>query len=159
MRLKTNERVEPFKFDEVERPWGFYGVYSENEPNTAKILYIKSGNLLSLQWHFKRAQFYLLLDDNFIIEYSSKPVSKEIINEPDEEKRFKMLNAFLEENTITVFAGEGDKFGFDKLVVHRAHYLGDRKYGRILDVAFGENDEEDIIRIQDRYNRGNGVHV
>ena len=47
----------------------------------------------------------------------------------------------------------GEMFGFSIGEVHRAEYTGKQKYGRILDIAFGENDEGDITRIEDKYGR------
>ena len=88
-----------------------------------------------------------------VIDYSSEPVSDSIINETDEEKRFQELEEFLKNNLITTTASEMDMFGFRERVVHRAKYIGDRDYGRILDVAFGTNIESDIVRIKDSYGR------
>ncbi|HRZ18444.1 MAG TPA: hypothetical protein P5136_00065 [Methanofastidiosum sp.] len=154
MKLLPNEKqIKPFLYEEEKRPWGYYGLYSHNEPCTSKILYIKPQELLSMQYHFKRDQFYLILDHNFVIEYSKIPVPENIVNNPNEAQRFKDLENFLLENLITVRAYEGDMFGFHRFVVHRALYKGPRSYGRILDIAFGENDELDIVRIKDKYNR------
>jgi hypothetical protein len=55
---------------------------------------------------------------------------------------------------MTVERGkEGDMFGFSRFIIHRALYKGDREYGRILDLAFGVNDEGDIVRVTDKYGR------
>jgi len=153
MRIFDNTNIKPFKSSQEQRPWGYYGLYADNEKSTAKILFVKKGEKLSMQYHFKRNQFYLLLDNDFIIDYSSKPVPVEILNEPDEPKRFAALEDFLKDNLITVRGFEHDMFGFHKHVVHRTTYLGDREFGRVLDMAFGENDELDIVRIRDDYGR------
>lgn len=153
MKINKDSSCPPFKFSSVIRPWGCYGLYSENEKCTTKILYINKDQLLSMQYHFKRSQYYLVLDDGFIIEYSDEPVPKSILNNPKEPDRFHELEAFLKEHLISVQAKEGDMFGFLHFIVHRATYNGDRDVGRILDVAFGENDEEDIVRIKDAYGR------
>jgi len=153
MKLEKRKSVNPFKSDEIKRPWGYYGLYADNEPSTSKILYIKKGEMLSMQYHFKRDQFYLILDDDFIIEYSDKPIEKNMINHPCEDTRVKYFENFIEKNIITVRAKEGDMFGFHRFVAHRAAYLGNKKYGRILDIAFGINDESDIVRLIDKYGR------
>lgn len=153
MKLNVETKIQPFKAYVVNRPWGHYGLYSDNELCTSKILYIKRNEMLSMQYHFKRSQFYLLLDDDFVIEYSNNPVPLEIINNPKEPERFEQLEDFLLNNLTITVGYENDMFGFHKLVVHRASYQGKRKYGRILDLAFGINDEEDIVRIKDAYNR------
>ena len=153
MELQSNTSIEPFKSEIVTRPWGHYGLYSDNEKCTCKILFIKQDELLSLQYHFSRDQFYMALDDGFTVCYSNKPVPQEIVNDPDEPRRIKNLEKFLSDNIITKVIKEGEMFGFHRFVVHRAHYTGDREYGRVLDIAFGHNDEEDIVRIEDRYGR------
>ncbi len=153
MKIKENGIYAPFRSEIVERPWGSYGLYADNEPCTTKILYIRRGETLSLQYHFKRDQFYLLLDDGFVIDYSSKEVPLDLINEPNEDTRIKGFNKFLEENMIRENGQDGDRFGFMRRIIHRAGYVGEKPYGKILDVAFGNNDEEDIVRIEDKYGR------
>ena len=158
MRLNENEVVKPFKTLITNRPWGYYGLYADNEPSTTKILFIKQNESLSLQYHFKRCQLYMALDDDFIVQYSNKPVPKEILNMEDLDPKFELLNKFLEEHLITTRAKEGDLFGFHKFIVHRTTYVGTRKFGRVLDIALrldegDENDELDICRIQDNYGR------
>jgi hypothetical protein len=151
-----NEAPKPFLNVNEHRPWGYYGLYADNQPCTTKILFIKPQEMLSLQFHFNRDQQYLVLDDNFLIQYSTVPVPQEIIDNPEEAQRFADLDKFLSENLETVMASENDMFCFNRLIIHRARYLGTKPYGRILDIAMGLNDERDIIRIQDKYNRGNG---
>ena len=153
MRLTGTGIVEPFRFEEVKRPWGHYGQYSHNEVCTSKILFIKRDQMLSMQYHFRRDQFYLLLDNDFIIEYSNKPVPQNIIEIVDDDARSRALEYFLKDNLVSIIAHEGEMFGFHKLVVHRAVYIGTKPQGRILDIAFGDNDEEDIVRIKDKYGR------
>jgi len=153
MKLEKNKIIKPFSTLEVERPWGYYGLYADNVKSTTKILYIKKGEMLSLQYHFKRAQFYAILDNNFLVEYSKEQIPLDIINDENEDRKTKNFKTFLEENLITVEAGEGDMFCFKKRVIHRATYNGNREYGRFLDVAFGINDECDVIRIRDEYGR------
>ena len=153
MRLTESSCVKPFTIETVQRPWGYFGLYSNNEPCTCKILYIKKGESLSLQYHFKRDQFYMSLDDGFIVEYSSIPVPFDILNEPNDDIRIRGFSLFLEKNLLTFPADEGAMFGFHRYVVHRATYTGTRAYGRVLDLAFGVNDESDIIRLKDNYGR------
>ena len=153
MKLKPNTETKPFKSLITERPWGYYGLYSDNEKCTAKILYVKKEEQLSLQYHFLRAQYYLILDNNFIIEYSNKPIPQPILEEYNRTEDFTGIENFMKDNLIVVEAKEGDEFGFHECVIHRASYTGTRDYGRILDLAFGHNDEEDIVRIRDKYHR------
>lgn len=153
MKLDKTVKNNIFPIHDEVRPWGYYGLYSDNRMCTTKILYIRGGEMLSLQYHFKRDQEYILLDDSFVIEYSSVPIPDDVLNDPNEDRRIKAFNIFLNENIIRVSGNEGDIFGFSKKTIHRAIYNGTREYGRILDLAWGWNDEEDIVRIQDKYGR------
>lgn len=154
MKLFLNTDIVPFKAEVVERPWGHYGLYSDNEKCTCKILFIKKGECLSLQYHFKRSQFYMALDNSFLIEYSDIEVPDILINEKNEDHKILSFNKFLQEHLVKTIAKEGDMFGFKYKIIHRATYIGDRDYGRCLDVALGiENDENDIIRLRDNYGR------
>lgn len=153
MILKSGIVPEPFEIFTEHRPWGYYERYGDNVHCTPKILYVKKNEKLSMQYHFKRDQFYLILDDHFIVEYSNKPVPIEILNEPIEEKRFADLEQFLIENLIVTTGFVGSKFGFKRHVIHRVTYVGEKEVGKVFDLAFGINDETDIVRIKDEYGR------
>lgn len=155
MKLEQNTTIKPFKNLEISRPWGFYKLYADNEKCTTKVLFVKKGETLSLQYHFMRAQLYEVLDNYFEIQYSTEPVPMDIVNMPDDDKKFMALDDFLNKYLITEIAHEGSVFGFQPRIIHRAKYIGDRKYGRFLDLAWGKNDENDIYRIKDNYNREN----
>jgi len=153
MKLEGTFSVDPFKNIIEHRPWGEYSLYSDNAPCTVKILYIKKDEMLSMQYHFMRDQFYLLLDDDFIIEYSSSEVPDTTLYEINDSKRIEGFDIFLSNNIIQTNGKNGDMFGFRRKIVHRAHYMGNKECGRILDIAFGVNDENDIVRIRDKYGR------
>jgi mannose-6-phosphate isomerase-like protein (cupin superfamily) len=154
MKLVEGIKISPFKYENVERPWGSYDLYADNVKCTTKILFVKKNEELSLQYHFKRHQFYYILDDNFIIHYSSIEVPKNLLNEIDDNIRTQKFKEFLKENLIEDRAREGDKFYFHSKVIHKATYVGNKEYGKILDIALGqENDELDIVRVEDKYGR------
>lgn len=153
MKLLDNIVEKPFMSLIEHRPWGHYGLYADNVHCTTKILFIKKGESLSLQYHFKRDQEYVILSDGFTIEYSDIEVPDSLINEPNEDWKIICFNKFLEEHLITVPANEFDIFGFKRKIIHRATYNGDKRYGLCLDVAFGDNVESDIYRIKDQYGR------
>jgi hypothetical protein len=153
MQLAKENTIKPFQSSETKRPWGSFLLFADNKKCTVKILYIKKGEMLSLQYHFKRDQQYIILSNGFTVDYSNTPVSDKIINEPDEDLRVHLFNKFLNENMVTVQANENDIFGFKRKVIHRAMYNGDREYGLILDIAYGFNDEDDITRVDDKYGR------
>ena len=147
MRITSEGQVDVFKNLIEHRPWGYFGLYASNEPCTVKILYVKSGEALSLQVHRHRAQFYYCLDEGFVISYSTKQVPEDAMGDPV------ALKNFVAGHLISEYGSEGSMFGFRKRVIHRAGYAGSREYGRIFEIAFGENDEQDIIRIEDKYGR------
>ena len=134
-----------FKNLVTHRPWGYFGLYSDNEICTTKILFVKPGQALSMQFHRKRDQFYYLFDP-FTVQYSDRPVPKNLRNREE-------LKQFAGQHVVSMPGMPGDMFGFEKGVIHRLMYEGDREYGRCLDLAFGENDEGDITRIWDFYDR------
>ncbi len=44
-----------------KRPWGFFDRYTYNEPSTLKIIHIKAGASLSLQYHHGREEFWHII--------------------------------------------------------------------------------------------------
>jgi mannose-6-phosphate isomerase len=126
-----------------ERPWGHFHQLTANRSGIAvKMMYVKRNEALSLQYHKKRDQLYLILDQGFRITVSDHPAEAIV---PDYVPYLKYH-----------LPAEDDLFLAKKGYIHRAEYFGPRLYGRFLDIAFGENDEEDIIRLVDKYRRGNG---
>ena len=142
MKLTIGKKKKRFRTSITERPWGDFIWFSRNEPSTVKILRVKYGESLSLQYHFNRDQLYYILDEDFLIEYSRKKIPLTGIS-----------GQFIEKYVQTDMAQTGDAYGFMRGYLHRVSYFGKRKHGRILDVAFGKNDEKDIIRVEDNYGR------
>jgi mannose-6-phosphate isomerase-like protein (cupin superfamily) len=131
-------------WSKTDRPWGYFDLFVDNfeGKTTFKILHVMPGESLSLQYHFKRDQLYVILDDDFEVQYSQE---RAIVPGNYEE--------FLNNNLIVQQAKSGEVFLFRKNIIHRVKYTGERIYGRIIDIAFGENDESDIRRIIDNYGR------
>jgi len=153
MQVTKENMADIFPIGKTERPWGDFLLYADNRKCTVKILRVKKGEMLSLQYHFRRAQLYVVLSDGFVIDFSNKPVPQNIIDNPDEDWRINYFGKFLKENMVTVNANKWDTFYFEKRVIHRAHYVGKEEYGMFLDTAFGANSEEDVIRLNDKYGR------
>ena len=126
------------------RPWGYYDLFANNVRCTTKILFVRRGECLSMQYHFRRDQLYYILDDKFIIEYTEQSM----IDLVDVD-----ISEFLKNNLLYDIGFNGSAYYFKRGHVHRVKYIGDKALGRILDVAFGLNDEEDIVRIKDEYGR------
>jgi mannose-6-phosphate isomerase-like protein (cupin superfamily) len=110
--------------------------FLENKKGTTKVLMVNKGEALSLQYHYKRDQLYFMLDDGFEITIGE---DGEAVS-PDCKTR-------------TVQAKKGDMFVFNRETLHRAEYKGDKPFGMYLEVAVGEYDEFDIVRLADRYRR------
>ena len=122
-----------FEDTRTGRPWGYFRQLCLNTgPCTVKMMFVKTGERLSLQYHHKRDQLYFIIDPGFTI-LNSAHRDFEPIEFDDVEP--------------------GSIFIAKRGCQHRAIYNGNRKYGRFLDVALGENDETDIVRVKDKYNR------
>ena len=107
-----------------ERPWGQFERFVENERVTVKIITVEPGQRLSLQRHDHRAEMWRALDH---------PVTAEIDGE---------LRTLQPGETVVVPQG----------AVHRLGNAGDRA-ARLLEIAFGDFDEDDIVRLEDDYRR------
>ncbi|MEQ1499757.1 MAG: phosphomannose isomerase type II C-terminal cupin domain [Parcubacteria group bacterium] len=105
------------------RPWGSFTRYTLNESSTVKLINVKQGEQLSLQFHNNREEFWKVIKGNPEI----------VIGEE------------------THIAKEGDEFFVGVTVKHRIGAPVDEVV--ILEIAKGEFDEEDIVRLEDKYNR------
>lgn len=107
-----------------ERPWGGFEQFTQNESTTVKIISVHPGEMFSLQTHEHRDEFWHILS-----------------------------------GTGTVIAGDaesgaraGDEFWIPRGTKHRAAGIGSEPL-RFLEIAFGEFDENDITRLEDKYGR------
>ena len=106
-----------------ERPWGNFRRFSDNQPSTVKILTVDALGSLSLQSHRNRDELWVVLDEGLRVQVDA------LIVEPE----------------------PGDEFLIMRGQRHRLTSLGTR--GRVLEVAFGHFDENDIERFDDIYGR------
>lgn len=109
----------------VERPWGSFEQYANNEDVTVSLMMVKPGQRLSLQSHTGRAELWIVLDDG-----ASVQVDDEIL-----------------------YPKAGDKIWIPANARHRLSSLG--TVVRVLEVAFGNWQQEDITRFDDDYSRPN----
>ena len=110
-------------YEKVERPWGNFERFTTNEQTTVKIINISAGEALSLQSHQERDEFWRIVKGSGSVHIEDK----------DEE------------------AHEGDNFFIPRFAEHRAS--GGTDGLTILEISFGNSDENDITRMEDRYGR------
>lgn len=107
-----------------ERPWGGFEQYTHNDTTTVKILTVTGGNRLSLQRHSDRDELWIVLDCEVVVE--------------------------LDDSVEKVQAG--GKVWIPRGTAHRLENRGTAP-ARVLEIAFGRFDEDDIERLADDYER------
>jgi mannose-6-phosphate isomerase-like protein (cupin superfamily) len=109
----------------VDKPWGYELVWAVTDRYCGKLLFVRAGESLSLQYHREKDESWYVLDGSAMLERGS-------------------VGAPLE----TVEIGPGDAFRFVPGTVHRVTARADI---RILEVSTPELD--DVVRLEDRYGR------
>jgi len=113
----------------TKRPWGKFEQLLHNELGTLKIVYINSGEKLSLHIHRTRDEFWRILKGN----------PKIIIGSPGKMK--------------TIDASEGDEFYIPKNSTHQAD--ASKNEVILLAISYGKFDPKDKHRMDDKYGRHN----
>ncbi|MBV9454763.1 MAG: phosphomannose isomerase type II C-terminal cupin domain [Rubrobacter sp.] len=111
-------------FLKIEKPWGRFEQYTHNILSTVKIITVDPGGTLSLQYHHNRDELWVVLDAGAKVELGEKVLHPEA----------------------------GEKLFIPRETTHRLSCEGERPV-RILEVSFGEFDEDDIVRLEDAYGR------
>ncbi len=107
----------------ITRPWGSFSQYANNEPVTVSLMTVEEGQRLSLQSHTGRAELWIVLDDGASVEIGE----------------------------TTYYPTAGDELWIPAGERHRLGSTGPRV--RVLEVAFGNWQQEDIVRYEDDYSR------
>lgn len=107
----------------TKKPWGSFTRFTNNELSTVKLLYINKGEEFSLQYHTHREEFWKIIHGNPEIIIGDK----------------------------TFHPHEGEEFTVAPHENHRVSAVIDDVV--ILEISEGEFDEDDIVRIEDKYNR------
>lgn len=107
----------------VKKPWGQFDQFTHNEITTVKILSINKGGALSLQYHNNREEFWRIISGHPLVTIGK---DKKIAN-------------------------PGDEFIIKKMQPHQIEAESDD--AQFLEIAYGDFDEDDIIRIKDKYGR------
>jgi mannose-6-phosphate isomerase-like protein (cupin superfamily) len=110
----------------VEKPWGHELIWAESEQYVGKVLFVKAGESLSLQFHRAKDESWLVQAGRARVELGSAG------------------DAVLKEEIV----GPGAAFRLRPGTVHRVTALEDTT---ILEVSTPQLD--DVIRLEDRYGR------
>lgn len=106
-----------------KRPWGGFERFTVNESSTVKILYLLPGKRLSLQRHAKRSEWWRVIDGDGEVTLGSHSYAVSV----------------------------GDEI---EIPVGTLHRLSGGPGGlAVLEIGFGEFDENDIFRVEDDFGR------
>ena len=112
--------------ERVEKPWGWELIWAETGDYVGKLLFVRAGHLLSLQFHNVKDESWYVLEGRAELE----------------------LGAPGERMLVTEVVGRGASFHLPPGTVHRVRALEDTT---ILEVSTPELD--DVVRLEDRYGR------
>ena len=107
----------------IQRPWGQFQQFTKNEQTTVKIISINPNSSLSLQYHNNRTEFWYIISGNPIVTVGEKIIS----------------------------AKAGDEFTVEKKELHQIEAKDEAV--QFLEIAYGDFDEDDIVRVKDKYGR------
>jgi mannose-6-phosphate isomerase len=120
--------VDAFSFqpDRVEKPWGYELIWARAEDYAGKVLFVRAGQALSLQFHREKDESWYVLEGRAELELGEAG------------------QAVLQ----TEIVGTGAAFRFRPGTVHRVRAVEDTT---ILEVSTPQL--EDIVRLEDEYGR------
>jgi len=113
----------PPQVSSVIRPWGSFRQYAHNNEVTVSLMEVRAGQRLSLQSHTARAELWIVLDEGAVIQID------DTVHHPR----------------------AGDELWIPAGARHRLSSSGPAV--RVLEVAFGNWQQEDITRYEDDYQR------
>jgi mannose-6-phosphate isomerase len=109
----------------IEKPWGWELIWAESEHYVGKLLFVRSGEALSLQYHEQKDESWLVREGRARLELGEVGGGLEVVEiEP------------------------GDAFRYRPGTVHRITALEDTL---VLEVSTPHLD--DVVRVEDRYGR------
>jgi len=112
------------KIIEDLRPWGKFRSFPHKRARSLKIITVYPGAAISLQFHLRRSEFWVVLDRGLEVTVGDKvwrPKKNEEIFIP-------------------------------KRTPHRLRCRG-REPGRVMEIWLGNSEESDIVRLHDEYGR------
>ena len=118
-----------FEPEKVEKPWGYELIWARSDAYAGKILFVRAGEALSLQFHNVKDEAWYVLEGRAELELGGpgeRILNREVI-------------------------GPGAAFRLPPGTVHRLIAVADTK---IVEVSTAELD--DVVRLEDRYGRSDG---
>lgn len=112
------------QIQEEVRPWGKFRRYPSPAKGTLKIITVRPGQALSLQFHRKRSEFWVILDPGLEMTLGKR----------------------------TWRPKRGEEIYVPSGAAHRLRCVG-RRPGRVMEVWIGSSGEDDIVRLKDEYDR------
>jgi len=109
----------------VEKPWGWELIWADTEHYVGKLLFVRAGEALSLQYHERKDESWLVREGRARLELGE-------------------VGGALE----TVEIRPGDAFRYRPGTVHRVTALEDT-----LVIEVSTPDLDDVVRVEDRYGR------
>jgi len=109
----------------VEKPWGGELVWAETETYVGKVLFVRAGEALSLQYHERK-------DESWLVQ----------------EGRARLELGEVDRDLETIEIGPGDVFRYRPGTVHRVTAIED-----LLVVEVSTTELDDVVRLEDRYGR------
>lgn len=107
-----------------QRPWGAFARFTHNEATTVKVITVNPGQRLSLQRHRCRDELWQVLDAGVVVEVDGR--------------RWR--------------PAQGETVWVPRQALHRMSSDAGTPV-RVLEVAFGHFDEDDIERVEDDHGR------
>jgi mannose-6-phosphate isomerase len=123
--VSKSRRAGPIEPVEIAKPWGHEIVWAHTERYVGKILHVRAGESLSLQYHERKEETMRVLAGRLVLEVGSEG-----------------------ETRRSVQLGPGDGWHIPPGTRHRVTALEDVD---ILEVSTTELD--DVVRLEDRYGR------
>ena len=106
------------------RPWGRFRRFPHEDAGSIKIITVEPGGRLSLQYHERRAEFWVVLDAGLEITVGDR----------------------------VWLAAPNEEIAIPRRVAHRARNIGTTA-ARFMEIWIGRSSESDIVRLSDDYNR------
>jgi len=125
-KKNQTDEMAHFKKDIVEdiRPWGKFRSFPHRSAGSIKIITVNPGETLSLQYHKRRSEFWVVLDRGLEVTVGDK------VWQP----------------------GKNEEIFIPAQAHHRMKCIGDSS-ARIMEIWIGDSDESDIVRLEDKYGR------